>query len=142
MHLLDVNVLTALIMGEHVHHRIASDWYLDNKQTVFLLCPITQLGAIRMTMNPAIHRNVLSAKKATELLSSLERKEEFGFIESMPSGSHKTVRAQLSKARGHRQITDAYLLAVAKINGAKLATFDKKLEGTFDPEDLAILPSR
>lgn len=141
MLLLDVNVLTALVMGEHVHHRAASDWYLDNKRRGFLLCNMTQLGVIRMTMNPAIHKKILSAGQAAELLSSLERENAFGFVERMPPLSHKTVIGEISKARGHRQITDAYLIAVAKINGAKLATFDKKLAETFGSEDLELLPS-
>lgn len=46
----------------------------------------------------------------------------------------------LNHVQGHRQVTDAYLVGLARANGAALATLDERLATTFS-EHTVLLPS-
>jgi uncharacterized protein len=48
-HLLDCNVLVALLAGGHVHHAAAQDWFATSACPV-ATCPITQGTLVRLLM--------------------------------------------------------------------------------------------
>lgn len=61
IHLLDVSTLIALIWPSHVHHSQASAWRQDKK---LALCPITELGFIRVSTSPAFNAAMPDARQA------------------------------------------------------------------------------
>ena len=52
--LLDVNVLLALAWPTHVHHLAAHRWFAENYGTWWATCLLTQLGFVRLSMQPAV----------------------------------------------------------------------------------------
>jgi predicted nucleic acid-binding protein len=56
------------------------------------------------------------------------------YLESLPSPVAKGGRGAFARILGTRQVTDAYLLALARCNRAIFVTFDTRLEGLADPE--------
>jgi predicted nucleic acid-binding protein len=56
------------------------------------------------------------------------------YLESLPSPVAKDCRGAFGGILGSRQVTDAYLLTLARRNHAIFVTFDTKLEGLADPE--------
>ena len=122
-YLLDINVLIALVWSSHVHHGLAQTWFIERRAAGFCTCPLTEIGFLRISVNPKfIHKAVLPA----EALALLER------IKSMPEYEFWTDDLSATAALGHgqgimgyRQITDAYLLALARKRGGVLATLDR-----------------
>lgn len=115
--LLDANVLIALVNRQHVHHERARTWFASNKPP-FATCPITQ-GALvrhyfRETDNP-------KASEVTKLIRDIEAMSEHSFWPDEISYSQIGYRAVI----GHRQVTDAYLVALARARKSKLATMDR-----------------
>lgn len=114
--LLDANVLIALINPGHVHHDRAGEWF-GSPEREFATCPMTQ-GALmrhyfRDTEKP-------TASGALELLSGIESMPGHQFWQDQLSFSE----VSLAGVMGHRQVTDAYLVALALKHRAKLVTFD------------------
>ena len=115
-HLLDANVLIALSVVEHEHHGRAARWAAQVDRIA--LCPVTEGALVRFLV-----RIGESAGAATELLHEIKRQARCGFWpDSLSYGD-----ADLAHVRGHRQVTDAYLAALAAANGGLLATFDAPL---------------
>lgn len=115
--LLDANVLIALTLREHEHHDRAATW--SSGISSIALCPIVE-GAlirflVRMGESPAVAAAVLYAVRARP------------GCEFWPDAL-SYVDVDLSGVRGHRQVTDAYLVGLAHSHrGALLATMDEGL---------------
>ncbi len=115
--LADGNVLIALTVVEHVHHPIAVNWF-DNGDASLATCPITEGTLLRFLL-----REGRSAHEAIDVLESLREQPWHRFWpDSLPYE-----RTQLGGVVGHRQITDAYLVALAADKGERLATLDRGL---------------
>lgn len=121
--LLDLNILTALLWPAHEHHDAAHRWFGARRSGRWATCPLTQLGFVRIVSNPAFSRDALSPGHASALLSeNLARtKHEFWPDSLSVSTAVKVIENEL---QGYRQLTDAYLLALAHKRGGVLATFD------------------
>ena len=118
VHLLDGNVLYALIDEAHVHHTAARRWFagLDGD---FATCPITQGTLLRLTMRLGGQ----SLEQALAVLRALTGNARHHFWpDALAYG-----QIRWHGVLGHRQVTDAYLAALARHNGGKLASFDKGL---------------
>jgi len=116
-YLLDANVLIALTVAEHEHHTRASSCAAGIGR--FAVCPVVEGALIRFLV-----RVGESASVATGLLRA---------IHSMPgcdfwTDSLSYVDAGLGHVRGHRQVTDAYLVSLAASRtGSMVATLDEDL---------------
>jgi toxin-antitoxin system PIN domain toxin len=117
--LLDSNVLIALAAALHLFHDQAEAW-LARRSGPFATCPITQ-GALLRALIRAGH----SAPTANSVLAELEDDPRHVFWPD--SIGYEAVR--LDGIIGHRQVTDAYLAELARVNGGRLATFDRGLAG-------------
>ncbi len=116
--LLDGNVLYALIDQAHVHHADARQWFAQ-LQGHFATCPITQGTLLRLAM----HLGGQRLDQALALLAVVTAHPKHQF---WPDDlAYDQVR--WSGVMGHRQVTDAYLAALARQRRAQLATFDKGL---------------
>jgi toxin-antitoxin system PIN domain toxin len=121
--LLDVNVLIALLDDAHVFSRRANEW-LDAAPRRIATCPIVQNGVIRIMSAPAYsatHR--ASPEQVADGLRALAEGLDHEFWADEVSLLDDT-RVNFTRLHGHRQITDAYLLALALLRGGALASFD------------------
>jgi uncharacterized protein len=115
--LLDANVLIALVVADHVHHDAAEAW-LAREGGGFATCPFTQTALARFLL-----REGWSARDAGAVLAEVARHPRHAF---WPADLGVDAIAW-ERVDGHRQVTDAYLTALARARGARLATFDRGL---------------
>ena len=107
-------------------------------------CALTQLGFVRITSNPTFSRDALSPIEATALLAAnlTHPGHEFWAEALQVPDAIDTAGARV---QGYRQLTDAYLLALASRRKGVLAAFDRGLrtiaEGDFDSA-LEVVPTR
>jgi toxin-antitoxin system PIN domain toxin len=122
--LLDLNVLVALLWPAHEHHQAAHRWFGGRGGAPWATCALTQLGFVRVVSNPAFSRDALSPSAAIALLAENLKHpaHEFWFDRLQVPGAVRRFEGALT---GHRQFTDAYLLALAAKRRAMLATFDR-----------------
>jgi toxin-antitoxin system PIN domain toxin len=124
--LLDVNVLVALFDPDHIHHDLAHDWFAGQRATGWATCPMTEAGFIRVVSNPRYQPDALRPAAAAD---QLRRFCDSGHHHFWPD--HLTLRDRkafaLSAARGHAQLTDVYLLGLARRMAGVLATFDRSI---------------
>jgi toxin-antitoxin system PIN domain toxin len=125
--LLDLNILLALLWPAHEHHEAAHRWSEARRNRRWATCAITELGLIRLITNPSISRDALSPADALVLLSSNLAHEHHEFwIEDLSVA--EALDAVPRKLQGNKQVTDAYLLALANHHHGVLATFDRAIE--------------
>lgn len=110
-YLLDVNVLLAAIWENHPHHAKATAWL--SGRTV-LLCPIAELGFLRISTQKFINAPTDKARKLLETFAR-ERKAE-RIADDLPALDSQPAKTE--------QVTDLYLDNLADKHGARLATFD------------------
>ncbi len=126
IHLLDVNVLVALFDPAHIHHEAAHEWFGASSSAGWATCPLTENGLVRVISNPAYPGRRTTVVDAVNRLRRFTKSETHAFWPDDVSllDTHSIDASHLS---GHRQITDAYLLALAVQRSAALATFDRKV---------------
>jgi uncharacterized protein len=122
--LLDVNVLVALFDADHVHHELAHDWFAENRAQGWATCPTTENGFVRVVANPSYGGPLNQPSALLELLRKFCRTARHEFWPDSLSLQDETVFNREMVA-GHRQITDIYLLGLARRHGGRLATFDR-----------------
>lgn len=123
--LLDVNVLIALLDEAHIHHVQATSWLERNIQHGWSTCPITQNGCIRIMSQPA-YPGALPVAVVQERLAEAAENSDHEF---WPDDVNFLKKDGLvwTKVLGHRQVTDAYLLAMAVHNKGCLVTMDRRI---------------
>jgi toxin-antitoxin system PIN domain toxin len=126
--LLDVNVVIALLDASHVHHDRAHTWFGDEGKRLWFSCPLVENGAVRIVSHPR-YPNPSPPPTVMTSLKSLLGVGDHRFLPdrlSLLDASHFRQDAILSAG----QVTDTYLVALASVEGAALATFDRKLVTT------------
>jgi uncharacterized protein len=118
VHLLDGNVLVALVSDSHVHHAAATRWFAPLAQP-FATCPITQGTLLRLLMR----LGNLSIDQALEVLHGVTGHVRHRFWPDALSYGEIVWRGVM----GQRQVTDAYLAALARHHAGRLVTFDAGL---------------
>jgi toxin-antitoxin system PIN domain toxin len=121
--LLDVNVLVALFDPEHVHHDIAHDWFAQDCGTGWASSPITENGALRVLASPTHELRMPVAELATVLRRFREQSRHYFWIDDVSLLDSAVV--DTAAIRGHKQLTDVYLLALAVTHGGRFVTFDR-----------------
>lgn len=121
--LLDVNVLIALLDAGHVHHRLATDWLVVHLERGWASCPLTQNGCIRILSNAA-YPNAIPAAQVAERLAEAARHPAHAFWPDAISLLEPD-RLAWDRLLSGRQVTDAYLLALAVDQGGRLVTLDR-----------------
>jgi toxin-antitoxin system PIN domain toxin len=126
--LLDVNVLLAIAWPNHQFHAAATQ-RLEAAHSHWATCALTQLGFVRLSSNPAVVTVARSPAEAATLLAVLVTDDRHKYLASLPSPVEGETRSIFEKLLGARQVTDAYLLGLARRNNAILVTFDARLKG-------------
>lgn len=130
--LLDANVLIALAWPEHESHEKVGRWFARHSAAGWATCPFTQAAFVRVLSNPAFSVDALTPENALRVLESNLTLPGHHFWSGSISVPH-ALRNIEGRLRGHQQITDAYLLALAIHHRGKLATLDKGI-GTWGIE--------
>ncbi|MBI2382734.1 MAG: PIN domain-containing protein [Gammaproteobacteria bacterium] len=123
--LLDVNVLIALLDADHVQHAAASRWLSGNLAHGWASCPITQNGCVRIMSQPG-YPNALPAAEVAARLAEAAATPHHEFWADRVSllDDHVIDRRYLL---GPRQVTAAYLLALAVRENGRFVTFDRSV---------------
>lgn len=127
MQLPDVNVLIALFDPAHVHHESAHLWFETARGDGWATCPITENGFVRVVSNPGYPTVAPSVCEAIDKLTEFCRDKHHRFVPDEVSLRTEGDRLR-GLLQGHRQITDAYLIALCRKRGISLVTFDFKLK--------------
>lgn len=122
--LLDVNVLIALAWPQHVHHVQAHAWFDRVGRLSWASCPLTQLGFMRISSNPKIIAQAVTPQQALQALERMIALPGHAFWTDDVCPVGQPVFEGLAVI-GHRQITDAYLLALCRRHEGRLATLDR-----------------
>jgi toxin-antitoxin system PIN domain toxin len=122
VHLLDVNVLIALCDARHEHHELAARWFVAHAAQGWASCPLTQNGAIRIMSAPAYP----GARPVVQVLAQLQSMCAHAHHRFWPDAVSLVQAGTLNPAHllGNRQLTDAYLLALAVHHRGCLVTLD------------------
>lgn len=123
--LLDVNVLVALLDEGHVHHGLAMTWLEREISHGWASCPLTQNGCIRIMSQPKYPASLAAAQVADRLAEAANSPEH----EFWPADVNMFEDGVIDWTRvlGHRQVADAYLLALAVKHGGRFVTFDRRI---------------
>ncbi len=120
--LLDINVLLALLDGDHVDHPRARAWLESEIDQGWSSCALTQNGFVRIISQPRYPSPVPPAE-AVRRLRRATRSEHHEFWPCALSLLDERL-IDPTRLHGPRQVTDAYLLALAVSKGGRFVTFD------------------
>ena len=132
-HLLDVNVLLALVWPRHEGHSAAHSWFARTGRRAWATNPITQLGVLRLLTNPLVALHTVSPARAFEVLSEVTRHPGHEFW-PMDRQVLDSLKPAVSQIRGYRHWTDAALLCQAAERDGALVTFDAGIPELGSPE--------
>ncbi len=124
--LLDVNLLVALFDPDHVHHDTAHDWFAESRGHGWATCPLTENGVVRILSNRSYSPTAEPPGRIVDRLRTFCASGDHVFWAddvSLRDGDLCVADALVS----HRQITDMYLLGLAKRHGGRLASFDRAI---------------
>lgn len=123
--LLDVNLLISLAWPNHVHHAPARTWFAARNGEPWATTPMTEAGFVRVSSNPSAIPTAVTPGEARALLTQIRDVDGHIFLPDdveLVVGSERVLAGRIV---GHRQVTDAHLLALARRHGARLATLDR-----------------
>ncbi len=128
--LLDSNVLVAMTIEDHVHRQRCLRWFQD--VTRFATCPVTEGTLLRIHMQQAQDASPAAAWRTLAAWRDHPRHvfwpDNFSYSEIDPT-----------RLTGHWQITDSWLVELARRKGGKLATLDLALSVLW-PESAVLIP--
>ncbi|MGD9793745.1 MAG: TA system VapC family ribonuclease toxin [Acidimicrobiia bacterium] len=113
--LADGNVLVALTVVEHIHHHVALEWF-ERVEPEVATCPITEGTLLRFLI-----REGRTAREAVGVLDAMRSQRWHKFWPDAIAFQANHMVGVI----GHRQVTDAYLVALAEHHGGRVATLDR-----------------
>jgi uncharacterized protein len=131
--LLDTNVLLALAWENHEHNAIVTRWLRSVKS--FATCPITQGGFLRLSSNPALGFANGPADAFVSLDSIIADKRHEFWPDDLSFAESEVRRDTI---RTHTELTDRYLVALARRRKGSLATLDQPLVASFANEPVVV----
>lgn len=139
--LLDVNALVALAWPNHVHHAPVTEWFGAHHAGGWATCPLTESGFVRVSSNPLVTSEARSPAEALVVLREIVALPGHHFWHDDVSLAKADI-IDAARLHGHRQVTDAHLLALTIRRGGRLVTFDGGIRHLIPPdadEDLLVL---
>jgi mycobacterium tuberculosis PIN domain family len=131
LRLLDINVMIALSLANHVHHKAATSWFEDID--AWATCSITESAYCRLLLNPRVTGFELGVSEVFDALRTFRSASGHEFIED--SASLTSPAIDVSGIVGYRQITDFHLVALAAHHGAVLSTLDTRIRLALADDD-------
>lgn len=121
--LLDVNDWLAPLDDSHVFAPRANQWF-GREEPAVATCPLTENGAVRILSTPSHSRErVVSPSAEARHLAKVCSKMDHEFWPDDVSLRDDRI-FDVTRLHGPRQITDAYLLALAIAHGGRFVTLD------------------
>ena len=122
-YLLDANALIALGWPAHEHHERMIRWFKTHARHGWATSALTQAAFVRIISQPAFAGRAIDVNDVAELLlrNTVDSRHR---LLSLDFGVEQVLGCCTGGLRGHRQVTDAWLLTLAVRNQAKLVTFD------------------
>ena len=140
--LLDINVLIALLDQSHLLHRPATRWLEGQVEQGWATCPITENGVVRIMAQPAYSNAQPAAQVAQRLQEACSHSSHAFWAAPISLLQEGLIR--WDQLLGPRQITDAYLLALAASQGGCFASFDQRISLAMVPaasaDHLCLIP--
>jgi uncharacterized protein len=140
--LLDINVLIALLDQGHLLHRSATRWLERQLEHGWATCPITENGVVRIMAQPTYPNAQPAALVAARLAEACSHSSHVFWPEPISLLQEGLIRWE--RLLGPRQITDAYLLALAVSQDGCFASFDQRISFDSVPsassEHLCLIP--
>jgi uncharacterized protein len=124
--LLDINVLIALIDPTHIQHDRAHAWFAAAGQQAWATCPLTENGVLRIVGHPRYPNSAGSPAAAAGLLSEFRKLPGHLFWPDDMSLLEKE-KVDANRLLDSAQVTDSYLLMLARARAGQLATFDRRI---------------
>ena len=115
----------ALLDEGHVLHHSARRWLAREQRHGWATCPITETGVVRIMAQPA-YPNQQPAARVAERLAEACRHPSHAFWPE-PISLLQQGLIDWQRLLGPRQISDAYLLALAVTHGGRFVTFDQRV---------------
>lgn len=135
MALLDVNALVALAWDSHVHHAPMRAWFAAHHSGGWATCPITESGFVRVSSNPKVLPAPIGVDAACAVLAALRGAPAHRFLTDDVSLTDSDVPS----ISGHRQVTDAHLLTLARRHHMRIVTFDAAIDVLAGGRDVELL---
>lgn len=120
--LLDINVLLALFDADHLDHAAARSWLEAQITHGWASCALTQNGFVRVISQPRYPGPVPPAEAARRLRRATAGEHHRFWPCELSLLDER--RIDPTRIHGPRQVTDAYLLALAVSKGGRFVTFD------------------
>lgn len=130
-----MNALVALAWDSHIHHAQIREWFAANSADGWATCPLTESGFVRVSSNPKVLPNAIGIAAARAVLVSLRGLAGHRFLVDDVSITDPDIPA----LNGHRQVSDAHLLALARRNAVRLVTFDSGIRALDDGGGVELL---
>ena len=127
IHLLDLNVLLALVDPASRFHAAAKAFFQNISAEGWATCPLTENGFIRILGNPSFPGGPGSTDIAREILTQWRSLPGHQFWPDEITLCDRTLLPGLPPAK---HLTDCYLLALAVKRKAGLATFDRGIDAS------------
>lgn len=123
--LLDINVLLALLDSDHADHQRAHAWIDAEIVYGWASCAITQNGFVRILSQPRYPSPVAPGEALDRLARATRTAHHVYWPCSVSLADENLV--DRSRLHGPRQVTDAYLLALATAHDGRFVTFDRSI---------------
>ena len=136
--LLDVNVLVALLVPEHEHHVLALTWFASEAAAGgWATCTVTELGVIRVCAQLPGGKWSPEATADRLLMMTISNRGHMWW----PGIVSPAVLPEVRSAGTAKQVTDRYLLGLARRNGGQVITFDRALATVGSDDVVCLLPT-
>jgi toxin-antitoxin system PIN domain toxin len=133
--LLDVNALVALAWDSHVHHVRVREWFAARRPEPWATTPLTESGFVRVSSNPKVLPVAVGVETARDVLRAIRAAPGHVFLADDVSITDDDV----PPLAGHRQVTDAHLIVLARRHGTGVLSFDRGLHALAGGRDVELL---
>lgn len=134
IHLLDANILIALIDTGHAHHAAATRFFPSVQRAGWATCPLVENAFLRVFGRPGYPNGPGSPALARHLLCHYQTTPGHQF---WPDDLSLCDIARVPSLAGPSALTDLYLLALAVKHGGRFATLDQSIDASLVPGGLA-----
>jgi toxin-antitoxin system PIN domain toxin len=112
-------------------------WFGANRDQGWATCPLTESGFVRVSSNRRALPHAIGVEAARGVLAALRGVGDHRFLADDVSLTDHDV----PRMSGHRQVSDAHLLALARRRGVRLLTFDAGVRSLAEGGDVELLSS-
>ena len=124
--LLDVNALIALGDTDHTGHQAMQKWFAAHSSHGWATCPIVENGMVRVLSQPSYPSGQRAPAAVIAYLRRLKAAAHYEFWQDDISLSDEKL-FDPAYIVGARQVTDVYLLGLARRHEGKVVSFDRSL---------------